>query len=254
MKIKGNVGPENELTYDLQPSTSDDFKKYSIKVTATSKITTFSHTFTVFFTYKKVISWTKAQESGINPGRKIVQDMRNELRRWISDPNGNNWRLCYSAKRDGYNSEKFHNQCDGRGKLFMQIHRPDNGRYFGAVSDRSWQNNRGYMREGSYNRDLPFLWTVRPDPDNNDKPRLYFHRKCCSRYSYYWSSGHFMTYGGGHDFYCNRQLTSCQSNLGHSYNAAPNRYGTSTARSWLSGSNNWNQAAMKGDVEVFLID
>ena len=179
MKIKGNVGPENELTYDLQPSTSDDSKKYSLKVTATSKITTFSHTFTVFFTYKKVISWTKAQESGINPGREIVQDMRNELRRWINDPNGNNWRLCYSAKRDGYNVEKFHNQCDGRGKIFMQIHRPDNGRYFGAVTDRSWQRNGGYLRQGPYDRDLPFLWTVRPDPGNNDKPRLYFQRKCC---------------------------------------------------------------------------
>ena len=48
-------------------------------------------------------------------------------------------------------------------------------------------------------------------------------------------------------------MTHCSTNLGHSYSASPNRYGSSTARSWLMGSNSWNINSMKGDVEVFVI-
>ena len=70
IKIKGGkVTAENELVYDMQPTTSDDSKSYSIKGTATSKLTKLSHSFTVSFTYKKVISWTNAQQSGQSAGR-----------------------------------------------------------------------------------------------------------------------------------------------------------------------------------------
>ena len=44
------------------------------------------------------------------------------LHRSIKAGNGDNWQMCYSAKRDGYSSYKFHELCDNKGPLFFQAY------------------------------------------------------------------------------------------------------------------------------------
>jgi len=151
--------------------------------------------------------------------------------------------LCYNPKVHGYNSNTMHSRCDNKGKTFLLMRRPDNGRVFGGwVGQNLNRNTRWVHGNPSPN---PWLWFLNP----SSKKVAFVPYRTGRSHVYYMHPGYSMTWGGGHDLYCNSALTGCHSNP-YSFHLSNNRQ--------LAGTANWNLRNTAGKAfssvyEVYLI-
>jgi len=159
-----------------------------------------------------------------------------------------NLQLCYSAKLHGFSSSTMHSRCDGRGKSLTVMRRSKNGRVFGGYVHQNLNKGSGWVR-GNYGSSNPWLFRVNP----NSKTVDIIMKKNIVTYAYYMNNGYSMTWGGGHDLYCNSNGQSCYSNpSSYDFNFAG-----SSGQTTLSGDFRWNHAREGGSngmvYEIYLI-
>lgn len=65
-------------------------------------------------------------------------NFKTRLEEWL--PNKGNWKACWRATRDGWESFKFHNNCDGKSPTLVIIEVFKNSKYlvFGGYSTAAW--------------------------------------------------------------------------------------------------------------------
>jgi hypothetical protein len=77
------------------------------------------------------------------------------LNEWVGSI-GQNWRLIYKAKRDGFKAEDFHRCSDNQGPTLTIIQTKENGCLFGGYTSQEWTSSTHYV-EDKHN---PFLFTL----------------------------------------------------------------------------------------------
>ncbi|KAJ5078842.1 pep-cterm sorting domain-containing protein [Anaeramoeba ignava] len=149
-------------------------------------------------------------------------------------------KLGFSAKRDGFDSKKWHDICDNRGKTLIIIKTKDNF-IFGGFTEVGWtakkskwrkkdrKNSSGYIIDPK-----AFIFSLRNDK-NDRKPERFTIKKGKEEIAIYYDQNFAPNFGEDLEFYSDFQ--PIQSNFGESYNL-PNgiKYGTDKARSYLAGS------------------
>ena len=152
--------------------------------------------------------------------------------------------LCYDAKLHGHHSRNMHARCDNKGKTFTLMRRNANGRVFGGFTHINMQHGMSWVRGNPVG---PWLFSVNPKTK-----KIEFNVKYSrSNYVYYMNNDYHMTWGGGHDLYCNRDLNNCNANIGHDYNTNGRGYHTSGAKVYLTGSYTWNHREGGGHGMVY---
>jgi len=149
-----------------------------------------------------------------------------------------NLELCFNPKLHGFSSHTMHTRCDNRGKTLTLMRRNSNGKVFGGVVLQNLNKDSRWVHDAN---PTPWLFTV---TSGNVK---FFNYRSGRRHTYYMNSGYGMTWGGGHDLYCNSDFTSC--------NANPYSFWHNSGE--MAGTQNWkhkNEGGSHGMVyEVFLI-
>ena len=147
-----------------------------------------------------------------------------------------NLKLCYNPKIHGYASSTMYQRCANKGKLFLLMRRNSNGRVFGGHQHVSLTQRQNYVYGNSPNA---WLWTINKDTKKVDILR----KKSSPSYEYYFHSSYHLTWGAGHDLYCNSNLQGCNANCGHDYDTNGRGYhtgGGNGAKVYMSGAYNWN--------------
>ncbi|KAJ5078891.1 hypothetical protein M0811_04614 [Anaeramoeba ignava] len=154
---------------------------------------------------------------------EIIKDIEyvKKLQEWINDNDFfSKMKKGYSAKRDGFDCDKWHSICDNKGKTLVIIKTKDNF-IFGGFTQIGWTNDKSKWREEDRNNDygyIPdsnsFIFSLRNDKGDRNSENF-----------------------GGGDIELYSDLQSGDSNFGESYNL-PNgiKKGTNEARSYLAGS------------------
>eukprot|EP00040_Diaphanoeca_grandis_P037311 m.242434 g.242434 ORF g.242434 m.242434 type:complete len:558 (+) comp33795_c0_seq8:104-1777(+) len=144
--------------------------------------------------------------------------------------------LCYDMERDGWSPTTFHSKCDNKGPLLMFLRRKGSDRFFGGYNYIGSQGGCGYVNGGILGDVQPGQsainrgWLFRV-LDATPNAVQFAYQKSHTNYMYYTCSNSYLTWGGGHDFYC--RGTTCGCNLGFSYrtvadNDPPNDWCTGT--------------------------
>jgi hypothetical protein len=169
-----------------------------------------------------------------------------QLNEWIGGEAP--WTLAYVGTRDGFESIKFHEKCDGRGESVVVI-KSTTGSIFGGYTPCNWGGSSNYVFD-----QRTFLFTLESP---SGKPRKFSNTgsQHSNTYSIYANSGYGPTFGGGHDLYVVSQCdkhTSSYTNLGHSFEIRDENgtdlYSSQTAKEHMAGSYNFQVAEM----EVFV--
>jgi len=216
--------------------------EYFIDVTVTSAKYKLSNKHRIAVNYKV--------QTGLGEGgaKGILSDAAvSIIKKRIVGTDTKDFKLCYSVKVHGWSGNTFHQRCDNKGKLMVLMRRSDNKRVFGGFYKcQNWRNSGGYMRGTSRNCAALF----RINPNNRDKVD-WMEKNTWHNVYVEFSTSHTMTFGGGHDLYCAQNSGNCYSNMDHDYDT-PYGYGSSQARSYLTGSYQWNHKNMGGDYEVYI--
>ncbi|KAJ5080100.1 pep-cterm sorting domain-containing protein [Anaeramoeba ignava] len=182
---------------------------------------------------------------------EIIKDVEyvKKLKEWINDDEFfSNMKKGFSAKRDGFSSQKWHSKVDDKGKTLVIIKTKDKF-IFGGFSQVGWTIDKSKWNEK--NRKYYSGWIIDPNAfifslrnDKGDrKPEKFtikrYKREYAIFYNYFFNGS---TFGGiNPDLALDHHLKSGWSNLGESYNP-PNgiEWNTNEAKSYLAGSfNNW---------------
>ncbi|KAJ5078902.1 pep-cterm sorting domain-containing protein [Anaeramoeba ignava] len=147
----------------------------------------------------------------------------------------------FSAKRDGFDCDKWHSICDDKGKTLVIIKTKDNF-IFGGFTQVGWTNDTSKWREEDRNDDygnIPdsnaFIFSLRNDKEYR-KPEKFTIQKGEEKHALLYDLNHGPIFGGC-DIELNSDLQSGYSNFGFSYNL-PNgmKDPTNEAESYLAGS------------------
>ncbi|KAJ5070303.1 pep-cterm sorting domain-containing protein [Anaeramoeba ignava] len=179
---------------------------------------------------------------------EIMKDIKNinALRRWIHDNQFfSKMKKGFSAKRDGFDSKKWHSICDDKGKTLVIIQTKDNFIFGGFTQvgffpkDKSkwgqfWSNpDRGYQIDST-----AFIFSIRNDKGDR-KPEKFQIRKDQEQFAIFSYSNYGPYFGFGYetDIGLSSNLRNGFSNFGQSYNL-PNgiKFDTNEAKSYLAGS------------------
>ncbi|KAJ5067199.1 pep-cterm sorting domain-containing protein [Anaeramoeba ignava] len=189
----------------------------------------------------------------------IIEEIKHfkKLKEWINDNEFfYKMRLGFSAKKDGFDSQKWHSICDNKGKTLIIIKTKDNYIFggftqIGFTNDKSkWKENDRRYNNGFIPDKNAFIFSLRNDK-NDRKPEKFTIKKEFSQYAIYF---HFLrgpNFGAGSDFYLKQDLQTGCSNFGHTYNT-PNgiELFSNEAKNYLAGSfNQW----FVDEVETFFI-
>jgi len=146
---------------------------------------------------KKAVIWDsfKDNERKLNSskiGGNIVQTGETDMIiNWLGKKA--DFELCYRASIHGKSSSEFHNRCDGKGASITFV-KTTNGFRFGGFTSRSWNgNNNNY----EYNDSSAFVFSL----DKQTKLGYYY------SYGIYNNMSYGPTFGGGHDFHINSNMS-----------------------------------------------
>lgn len=167
------------------------------------------------------------------------KDVQN-LFRLCKFPEDWKWNLIYRASTDGFSAKNFHLKCDGFKNTLTVIRTSSTAHIFGGFTAAAWSQNEGRLYDNN-----AFIFSL----VNNDNNPIVI--KCSTPqnaiycdYNY----GPFFGYGG--DLYISdnsNMNTASFSNLGICYKHPLYSQGSTEARTFLSGSFNFQTS----EIEVF---
>ena len=223
------TGADRVVSFKVNSGVKDG-AKYYIDVTSKSKTYGYTKTQRVDIHYK--------QATGIGEdawdGEDVISDsniaiLKATMRLHIGGFKG--LKKCYSSvdhwSKGNHNyAPEWHRKCDGK-LLFSLMRDPVTKRVFGGFAGcRKWSTSGGYTRNCNYvsgrgSSQDSWLFTI-----SSPGARVQFAYKSGHNYWYYFSTNYHMTYGGGHDWHCGNQMTSCFTSK-HGYGLPSN--------TWLQG-------------------
>ncbi|KAJ5074854.1 pep-cterm sorting domain-containing protein [Anaeramoeba ignava] len=190
----------------------------------------------------------------------IIQDIQHfkKLKEWIND---NDFfckmKLGFSAIRDGFNSKKWHDICDNKGKTLVIIKTLDNFIFggftqVGFTTDKSkWEKTSRKNKNGFIIDPNAFIFSLRNDKNDRKPEKLTIKKGKEENAIEYWYDDRGPVFGSGFDIYLNSKLQPGFSALGYAYNL-PNevKLGKNQAKNYLAGSyNEW----IVDEVETYFI-
>jgi BTB/POZ domain-containing protein KCTD9 len=159
------------------------------------------------------------------------------------------WNLIYRASRDGFETAKFHSNCDNITNTLIVI-KSSHGNIFGGYTEQTWNFNDSYSEQtrkntGDYKAD-PNSFIFSLINKLNEPIKIKWPKNngisCQTAYG--------PIFGGGYDFHITEKSninTSSNSNLGHSYTHPDYRFETNEAKTFLAGSYNFQVS----EIEVY---
>ncbi|KAJ5067610.1 pep-cterm sorting domain-containing protein [Anaeramoeba ignava] len=180
---------------------------------------------------------------------KIIQDIEyiKKLKEWINDNDFfSKMKKGFSAKKDGFDCEKWHKAVDNKGKTLVIIKTKDNF-IFGGFTQVGFTNDKSKWREEDRKNDCgyikdenAFIFSLRNDKGDRKPEKFPIKKEREDNAIFY----NFEDYGpdfGFPDLALEEDLQSGESNFGHTYNL-PNgiKWDTDESKSYLAGSfNKW---------------
>ncbi|KAJ5067197.1 pep-cterm sorting domain-containing protein [Anaeramoeba ignava] len=190
----------------------------------------------------------------------IIEEIKHfkKLKEWINDNEFfYKMKKGFSAKKDGFDSQKWHSICDNKGKTLIIIKTKDNFIFggftqIGFTNDKSkWKENDRRYNNGFIPDKNAFIFSLRNDK-NNRKPEKFTIKKGKEEHSIYYNySRKGPSFGAGHDFSLDSDLKSGYSSFGYSYNI-PNEIElfSNETKNYLAGSySSWKVE----ELETFFI-
>ena len=141
------------------------------------------------------------------------------------------YELLFRASRDGFQSSKFHEKCDGKNYTVTFVI-TSIGRRFGGFTDQAWDQSNNY-KTGSNG----FIFSL-------DNKEIYYNKN--TSYNIYCGGSYGPTFGGGHDFYLCNNCNTDNSN----YNNSDHSYQTYGKKCVMAGTYNFYVK----DYEVYKIE
>ncbi|KAJ5067202.1 pep-cterm sorting domain-containing protein [Anaeramoeba ignava] len=180
-----------------------------------------------------------------------------KLKEWINDDEFfSKMKKGFSAKKDGFDSQKWHSICDDKGKTLVIIKTKDNFIFGGftqigfTMNKSKWRQNDRRSNWGYIPDPNAFIFSLRNDK-NNRKPEKFTINKNQTNYAILSDLTEGPFFGSGSDLRLNSKLQGGYTNFGYSYNT-PNgiKYDTNEAKSYLAGSyDKW----IVDELETFFI-
>ncbi|KAJ5070667.1 pep-cterm sorting domain-containing protein [Anaeramoeba ignava] len=181
----------------------------------------------------------------------IIQEKEHfkKLKEWINDDEFfYKMDLGFSAKRDGFDCNKWHSICDNKGKTLVIIKTKDNF-IFGGFTQVGWTTDKSKWRKENRNGYFgyiidpnAFIFSLRNDK-NDRKSEKFKIKKENQQYSIFYNySERGPVFGRGRDFGLLSNLQSGYSNIGYTYHLPDGiQQETKEAENYLAGSySNWN--------------
>jgi hypothetical protein len=168
----------------------------------------------------------------------LNRQQQDKIKEWVG--NHKKFTLLYSATRDGFASNIFHDKCDNKGPTLVVVQN-SNRFLFGGYAADSWDSSGAHKNSPGC-----FLFTL-TNP-YNIPPSKYSSTNNAGVNAMHCNVGYGPTFGSGHDLYiCNNANTQAGSytNFPHAY-ADTTGHGNNT----FTGARNFTAA----DVEVFQIN
>ncbi|KAJ5075209.1 pep-cterm sorting domain-containing protein [Anaeramoeba ignava] len=180
---------------------------------------------------------------------EIVKDIEyiKKLKEWINDNDFfSKMKKGFSAKRDGFNSQKWHKAVDGKGKTLVIIKTKDNF-IFGGFTQVGFKHST----KGKYiNDSSAFIFSLRNDKGDRI-PAKFTIKQAHQKQSIYSYLNYGPSFGGGNDFWLKENLKGGGSSFGFSYNLPTGiKEGPNESQSYLAGS--YNKWIVDG-LETYLI-
>lgn len=246
--VYGDAFDDDEtLTVTFTPSDSTQIKQFTLnkktKVVAVEFQSLFINTFVglfddqskqlVSFTMKVTDSHQESTEKTLSfnlthvppawsaegSSKLLSEQVRSAILARAGKGQGEQFKLCYDANRDGWSTYTMHQNCDNQGALLMLMRRKGSDRVFGGYQFGGSQGGCSYravgqvgdVQDGQSASDRGWLFQVM---DTSPKEVNFAYQKQ-TRYTFYVCNRYMLTWGGGHDFYCSN--TYCYCNIGHTY-------------------------------------
>jgi len=174
------------------------------------------------------------------PGSNLLSlSQQKQVLGWYTGPYKGPWKLCYSKKKNGGNSQTFHGLCDNKGESIV-VYSNNQGSKWGGYTPVPWTTAAAYRKYDSGFPRKPFMFSLTHSKKLDGPIR---------NYAIYNNKGYGPTFGGGHDTYVNGAMTGGYCNLGHDYACGTSSYGSTACRNWLCGCYScWTLV----DVEVWI--
>ncbi|KAJ5068479.1 hypothetical protein M0811_02412 [Anaeramoeba ignava] len=167
---------------------------------------------------------------------KIIKDIKyiKKLQEWINDNDFfYKMKKGFSAKRDGFDSKKWHEAVDGKIRTLVIIKTTDNF-IFGGFTRVGWNSEFNNYRRDSQ----AFIFSLRNGKEHRT-PQKFTIKEGEEKYAIYYNLVRGPWFGKGEnnpDFYLMANLQPGFSNFGNSYNLPDGiEYGTDEARNYLAG-------------------
>ena len=168
--------------------------------------------------------------------------MRNELIHLCEISINSKWNLVYRATEHGFGLDDFHSKCAGK-KNCLTIVKAESGNVFGGYIDGAWNEEHKWMIDES-----AYLFSL-INKDNNS-----LKIKCSGAFGpsdrFIQVYGSFQVGGGGNDLVLSADANVnafSYSNLGNSYKHPDYALGSTQARKFLDGSNNFKTL----EIEIY---
>ena len=148
-----------------------------------------------------------------------------QLNSWVGS-SGQSWTLCYSKNTHGAAASTFHNRCDSYSNTISVAELGD-GKVIGGYAGSSWSGG-GYVSDSSnFLFSLTGGWKEMAGSGGiwGGTP-----------YAQYNNTGYGPTFGGGHDWLVNSNITGGSCNLGLSYACQVGSAGSSACQTDFCGS------------------
>ncbi|KAJ5068564.1 btb/poz domain-containing protein [Anaeramoeba ignava] len=163
-----------------------------------------------------------------------------KLKEWINDDEFfSKMKLGFSATRDGFSSQKWHEKSDNKGKTLVIIKTTQNYIFGGftkvGFTLKGKEEDRKYY-DGWINDSDAFIFSLRNDKGNR-KPEKFPIRKRKEKTAIYFYLRDGPLFGEGHDFALSSKLQPGFSNFGKTYHLPDGiKFETKEAKSYLAGA------------------
>jgi hypothetical protein len=152
-----------------------------------------------------------------------------QLNSWVGS-SGQSWTLCYSKNTHGAAASTFHNRCDSYSNT-ISVAELSTGKVIGGYAGSSWSGS-GYVNDGSN-----FLFSLTDGWQVMAGSGGYWGVAPHAQYN---STSYGPTFGGGHDWNVNANITGGSCNLGYSYACQVGSAGSTACQNDFCGNpNSW---------------
>jgi len=79
----------------------------------------------------------------------ITAKEKKQLLNWIVDKKANKFELLFKGSRDGFDSQKFHQKCDGQGPTITIVKSDYQDHIFGGYTSISWHHTGNYTQDNN---------------------------------------------------------------------------------------------------------